>query len=497
MKLLDTANKWSKEEMYGVYTTLIYNVKRYDKITRKKMMEEVIQVYHQIDVIPNYIDYEEYEILQSLKNGKEVLINETGYLPLKFLVIDDGIYAKIPEELEDVIEHLETWEQQIKEKQKFRDCARGILNKFGVMNHNQFIMILKIMMELEDDEELFNQLESDVFLMYFYDFHEDDIDFGHIYLKTLDYYVEDILYKQEYYQQTTLPPLDDEELIRIGKYQYDIEIPQLKKLYEMRQTLGESIITRLFFKDFFTTCHMQNDLDLLFRSYSDYFKDCESVMKEAYPYIPSAALNGMSPIEYEKSKEKGRESDAYYDQGIIQTDAKLSEDDCVVFYDVFFGLLEFANKTLRVSDLKRLRNKKHLDTMKVVEIRDALFLEHLELIDAFVKQNPFHFDARRLKIVEGFKRGIFDTFLVVSYKEDGTIVIGQNDKGYKVLGLYSNIDEILYEFDLPLVSRMLLLPFEGKIICDGLIETTPMNIGPNMRKNLIEEMKHIKIIDKL
>ena len=73
MKLLDTANKWSKEEMYGVYTTLIDDVKRYDKITRKKMMEEVIQGYHQMDVIPNYIDYEEYEILQSLKNGVEVI----------------------------------------------------------------------------------------------------------------------------------------------------------------------------------------------------------------------------------------------------------------------------------------------------------------------------------------------------------------------------------------------------------------------------------------
>lgn len=220
-------------------------------------------------------------------------------------------------------------------------------------------------------------------------------------------------------------------------------------------------------------------------------------MEEAYPYIPSAVLNGMSPIEYEKLKGKGRENDEHYHQEIIQTDAKLSEDDCIVFYDVFFGLLEFANKTLHASNLKRLRNKKHLDSMKVAEIRDALFLEHMELIDAFVKQNPFHFDERRLKIVEGFKRGIFGNFLVVSYKEDGAIVIGQEDKAYKVLGLYSNIDEILHAFDLPIIAWMLLLPFEGKIICDGLIETAPINIGPNMRNNLIEEMKHIKIIDKL
>lgn len=78
MKLLDIANRWSKEEMYGVYTTLIDDAKRYDKITRKKMLEEVIKEYHQMEAIPNYIDYEEYKILQSLKNGKEVFINETG-----------------------------------------------------------------------------------------------------------------------------------------------------------------------------------------------------------------------------------------------------------------------------------------------------------------------------------------------------------------------------------------------------------------------------------
>ena len=61
MKLLDTVNKWSKEKMYDVKATLIKNVTRYDKITSKNMMEEVIREYHQIDVISNYMDYEGYE----------------------------------------------------------------------------------------------------------------------------------------------------------------------------------------------------------------------------------------------------------------------------------------------------------------------------------------------------------------------------------------------------------------------------------------------------
>lgn len=31
------------------------------KLQAKNMMEEVIREYHQIDVISNYMDYEEYE----------------------------------------------------------------------------------------------------------------------------------------------------------------------------------------------------------------------------------------------------------------------------------------------------------------------------------------------------------------------------------------------------------------------------------------------------
>ena len=50
-----------RKKCNDVKATLIKNVTRYDKITSKNMMEEVIREYHQIDVISNYMDYEEYE----------------------------------------------------------------------------------------------------------------------------------------------------------------------------------------------------------------------------------------------------------------------------------------------------------------------------------------------------------------------------------------------------------------------------------------------------
>lgn len=61
-------------------------------------------------------------------------------------------------------------------------------------------------------------VKNDMILKIIMETEYEDIDSGQIYLKSLNYYVKDILYIQKYYQQITLPSLNDKGLIRIRKY---------------------------------------------------------------------------------------------------------------------------------------------------------------------------------------------------------------------------------------------------------------------------------------
>ena len=67
-----------------------------------------------------------------------------------------------------------------------------------------------------------------------------------------------------------------------------------------------------------------------------------------------------------------------------------------------------------------------------------------------------------------------------------------NGRVYGVVGIASAIEEILPSFALPKYSKAALLPFEGKIIYDSLINTYNITYGSGILKGFNQEYRKLK-----
>ena len=70
MKLLDEAKYLRKDAIYEDYYKIIKNFKDYDKITTKKMLETIIDLYNQEDYLKDFLTIEEIDLLKMIIKNK-------------------------------------------------------------------------------------------------------------------------------------------------------------------------------------------------------------------------------------------------------------------------------------------------------------------------------------------------------------------------------------------------------------------------------------------
>ncbi|MEN8246305.1 MAG: hypothetical protein ABFS43_15560, partial [Thermodesulfobacteriota bacterium] len=71
------------------------------------------------------------------------------------------------------------------------------------------------------------------------------------------------------------------------------------------------------------------------------------------------------------------------------------------------------------------------------------------------------------------------------------------DEVYGVLGLYKNFDELIHRSRLPLYVQTVLLPFQGKIIYDGIFQTHNVYFGSGIKHDLKESYMIAKQNDRI
>ena len=123
-------------------------------------------------------------------------------------------------------------------------------------------------------------------------------------------------------------------------------------------------------------------------------------------------------------------------------------------------------------------------------VRSVLY-EHPELIDAFIKKNPEGFSKEELSIVAGWKNFIKGSFMIERFLKTHTIFI-LDDEVYGVHGLYESFEEIIHRSRLPFFADVVLLPFKGKIIYDGLLYGKNIFFGGGIKRNLKETYMRAK-----
>lgn len=148
---------------------------------------------------------------------------------------------------------------------------------------------------------------------------------------------------------------------------------------------------------------------------------------------------------------------------------QLLPEDAALFFKLMPALQVFANQRLQIiKHLDNVGQYQKISNEQRVKLRNALY-QKTGLIDEFVQENPFGFSSDELAIISGWKNFVAGNFMIERILKKYAIFIG-NNKVYGVLALTEPFRQVLGGMPLPVYVKTVLLPFQGRIIYDGLIE---------------------------
>ena len=172
---------------------------------------------------------------------------------------------------------------------------------------------------------------------------------------------------------------------------------------------------------------------------------------------------------------------------------KLSKKEVDLFYRLYYSLLFYVNRKFKI--LKGVNSPEDLGRFPAEElnkIKKTLY-EHPELINSFVSENPLNLSASELKIVSSWKDFVKGEFFIFRYLKDYAVFLSLEDqpKAYGVLALNSTFEEVIGQY-LPIMVEAILLPFNGRIIYDGVLSSYSITFGSGIRSSLNDAYREAK-----
>ena len=487
MKLKDEYKKMPKDLIYDMYDSLVYDVKYYDNITRDKMLDSIISEYKQEGYLYHICTERELLFLKYIQDNKltkedlkkyEWEINELNKKAI-FSKVTLSVYE---EQEENVTKALAIYNKASK---KVEDDLVTFMVSVIKINGNMLTKAFQGMMSsmFHMNQEAFNaHLAHPLFHFYvdyqmidFHDLEEEEL-FYREYWDELD---ELFLRRKEYGIAGTFKS-DIRDNYDIFYYGFPIRNAKVKKMYDE--------VSKLDLKDFYfrviDDARLLYDYDSLGFFIED--KKLLSIIKDALDEMPSGALNGFTPKNYQKELKKGEKLDLEFKGG--QKDAHLTREDAKLFYKLYFALLEYTNNKHHLSSIKKIYKQNSINPNDLYPINEYLW-KNKNIIDDFIKDNPYKFNNDELKIIEGFKTGINDNFVIAGYDEEYTKLLNKEGKLYMIKGINCNIEDIIPNSELPLIINTTLLMFKDKIIFNSFFGTNNIRYGNDLKEYVIKEMK--------
>jgi len=172
----------------------------------------------------------------------------------------------------------------------------------------------------------------------------------------------------------------------------------------------------------------------------------------------------------------------------------LSMDEVERFFRLYWALMFYINEHLDVlpEDVASPEEYSILPPEDRYEVHLA-FHQHLELIDRFVGENPFGFDEPDLDTIQSWKHLVTGRFYAFRYLKRHMIFLTTTEPiiAYGVVALADPF-ELLLPVGPPTLLQTTLLPFEGKIVYDGLMICHRIHFGAGIKRRLNEEYKDAK-----
>jgi hypothetical protein len=174
---------------------------------------------------------------------------------------------------------------------------------------------------------------------------------------------------------------------------------------------------------------------------------------------------------------------------------RVSPEGAHKFISLYILLLYYAGQERRL-----LPRGMTLDDFKEsgldlkIACRDAIY-EPRHLIMRFHDANRDLLTTEAQKTLESWANGyVKGRFYVLRHLKQNSIFMlpGSKPRAYGVLGLTDELDKVIPKAALPAYVETVLLPYEGVVVCDGLVLADTSKVGPPVRHEMSDLYKEIK-----
>ena len=547
MKMLEEVKHLRKEFVYEQYTRIVPDFKDYEKITKTKMIEAIYKIYSDYNNIVNICTTRELKYLRKVLNGKtnkkinfpeefnlqnatedeliEILKQrekikqqekktawERKNLYDKFLIRFDYENDKeiIPEEIIDPVKQA-LKQVEWKEKEKIDELNEIIVSYVKIQGSTLIVPLIQFVSAITDlEEETVNHhiFTNKLTNYYLFIMKNDSDDYTKnipmvVYQDYLEYY-DELNEQRKKYGMAAPKKIDINSFKTIFYNDLDINNSKIKKFI---QTL-EKVIQDYLFDNVIQNiriCALLNEDREPVKNYikscierlSFYYSEVDfsmiekliTLMDEAMDEMPSGALNGLTPNEAKELKlEEANFKKKKIEKYQKQQEACLGEKESKLFYKLYFALLEFTNQKYKINPNYKIYKQHGINPQEITDIIDMFWKNKNLIILEFCIVNPYKFTKEEIKLLDGFKKGIHDSFVLVQYERDYTLLM-KDGKIYMVKGLNDNIDNIITYDKLPCFVETSLIEFNGNIVYDGIISSFPVKFGMNFIKTVEKEYK--------
>lgn len=471
-----------KEGIYEVYYGISTHPKEYEKITRKKMIEEIVPFYQKPECLIRILTDHDIELLKKIEEEKDENLFNSTFLKSKYILdpLPRFMDSLIPNELKESI-HAITSGDVLKEGMDLHnELILGLLYVSGPVPLQYLLTQLKIYLHDIDEETLFHHLTESPFFKI-----RTTFDGEKIYANEYEFLLEEELPKAQFF----IKVFENKELIEIGNYKFNISNPKVKKFLIKYQDKFDYLINMIWENAQMYFQHFSFVEEFAFKTLEE-----KKDLKEVYEEIYSCTLHGLTPKEYQQHLNK-KQSLHHKFVNISQVNAHLSNQDAHLFNVLYSSLLNFIRQEYDLSDeIIDLENLPDYPEV-IVEARNILF-KRRDLIQKYCNLNPDGFSNEELRLIKRFadmKEGIFT---IVKYDEQFTYLTDELNL-YGIKGITNNIQDILKKYSLPVLIKTCLLPFRNQIIYDGFLNPIPMSFGDGALQNILRDSKKRKAIYKI
>ena len=536
MKMYNEINHLRKDYVYDSYTKIVDDFKDYEKITKVKMLDAIYKVYSDYNNIISLCTVRELKYLKKLiesqndikepekemepntpeefeqffkkiykeSKEKEKVAWEENCLRDKFLVRYDENhrYLVIPEEIiESVTKAIKNVEW--KEQKKIDELNEFLVSYIKIQGSALLNTVATIASQITgiDEKKLWNHmLTNRLFKYYVFLTSEDFESIGKNIPVAVyhDYYylLDELNYQRKNQGRAASKEIDISTYKTIFYHDFDINNKKIKKMLTELKKLPfywpnalDRIkeyallnIDRTDLKEAIENVPALSNYDL-----SSFFKDLDEAMDE----MPSGALNGLTPNELKALEQEEKEMNEKKEKSYTpQQNACLGAKESKLFYKLYFALLDFTNKKYKLKPNYKIYNHVGINPYEITDIIDKFWENKDLIILEFCMSNPYKLNSAEIKLIEGFKKGMKDRFIIAKYEKEYTAFMSK-DKIYMVKGLNDNIDNIISYKNLPCFTETALIQFQDTIVYDGLLSSYPIDFGIEFTKTVEKEYDNL------